>query len=118
VKQLAALLRLRCPVCRQGPIFTGLLGMHTQCPACRYVYEREPGYFLGAIVIGYAVAVPAVAGLGFLIHALAPSLDWTLAFIIGFVLYLGLTPTVFRYSRAIWMYVDHWLDPPSGPPHL
>lgn len=92
--------------------------MHAQCPNCRYVYEREPGYFLGAIVIGYAVALPGVAALGYLVHLLAPNLDWTLAFGIGFVLYVGLSPTIYRYSRAIWMYIDNWLDPPHGKPHL
>jgi hypothetical protein len=114
VKRIGALLRLRCPVCRKAPIFSGALAMHTQCPNCRYVFAREPGYFLGAIVIGYAVAVPMVAGFGFLIRWLAPMLDWEWCFMIGFVLYIGVTPTVFRYSRATWMYIDNWLDPPEA----
>jgi uncharacterized membrane protein YraQ (UPF0718 family) len=94
------------------------MSMHTQCPNCRFVFVREPGYFLGAIVIGYAAALPIVAALGFLVHFIRPTLDWTVAFIIGFVFYLGLTPTLFRYSRAIWMYIDVWLDPPNREPHL
>jgi uncharacterized protein (DUF983 family) len=118
VTRLGALLRLRCPVCRKAPIFSGAMSMHSRCANCGYVYEREPGYFLGAIAIGYALAVPVVAGLGFLVHALAPSMDWTLAFVIGFILYLGVAPAGFRYSRGIWMYIDNWLDPPDKPAHL
>lgn len=88
--------------------------MHPQCPNCRYVFEREPGYFLGAIVVGYVLAVPIVAAMGSLIRWLAPSLDWEWCFTLAFVLYIGLTPTIFRYSRAIWIYMDNWLDPPEG----
>ena len=114
MKRLGALLKLRCPICRQAPIFSGALAMHKQCPNCRYVFHREPGYFLGAIVIGYVLALPTVAGFGFLIHNLRPSLSWEFSFVVGFALYLGLTPTIFRYARGIWMYFDNWLDPPEA----
>ena len=114
MSRIGALLRLRCPVCRKAPIFAGAVTMHAQCPNCRYVFEREPGYFLGAIVIGYVLALPVVTGFGFAIHRLAPGRSWEMDFGIGFVLYLGLTPTIFRYARGIWMYFDNWLDPPEG----
>jgi uncharacterized protein (DUF983 family) len=114
VNKLAALLRLRCPICLKAPIFSGAMAMHAQCPNCRYVFEREPGYFLGAIVIGYALAVPVVAGFGFGIHRLRPTLSWEFSFLLGFALYLGLTPTIFRYARGIWIYFDNWLDPPES----
>jgi uncharacterized protein (DUF983 family) len=115
---MSALLRLRCPVCRKAPIFSGAMSMHARCANCGYVYEREPGYFLGAIAIGYALAVPIVAGLGFAIRWLNPSIDWLWCFMLAFMLYLGLAPTGFRYSRGIWMYIDNWLDPPDKPAHL
>ena len=33
--------------------------MYPQCPTCRYVFEREPGYFRGAIAIGYFMEPPS-----------------------------------------------------------
>ncbi len=114
MSRIGALLRLLCPVCRNGQMFSGPLTMNPQCPSCRYVFEREPGYYLGSLVIGYVFGVGFVTALGFAVHAARPSLDWELAFAIGFVLYLGLVPAVFRYSRAIWMAFDNWLDPPGG----
>ena len=56
-------LHRRCPVCRIGRIFGGAVKMNAQCPTCRYVFEREPGYFLGAIAIGYFMGVGIVCAL-------------------------------------------------------
>jgi uncharacterized protein (DUF983 family) len=112
--RVVGLLRLRCPICRTGRIFSGQFAMNEQCPQCRYVFEREPGYFLGAMVIGYALALPLVAGLALVVHVAEPWLTWERAFFVGFVFYLALVPAVFRYSRTIWIYIDNWLDPPEG----
>lgn len=105
--------RLRCPHCLKGPVFHGVAQMYPQCPVCRYVFEREPGYFLGAIAIGYFVAVFVVATVGFTLHWMRPSLSWELVFFVGVVAYLVLTPVVFRYARTVWMYADSLLDPPA-----
>ena len=88
--------------------------MHARCPACRYVFTREPGYFLGAIAIGYFIGVAIVTGLSFLVRGGFPTLDWEWCFAIGLVLYLPFLPMVFRYARGIWMYFDNWLDPPTA----
>lgn len=112
--RLRGLAAQRCPLCRNGRIFSAPMTMHAQCPACRYVFEREPGYFLGAIVIGYILGVVLVAALGVLTHVAWPALGWEWSFVAGVALYLPFTPAVFRYSRTIWMYVDNWLDPPGG----
>ena len=87
--------------------------MHAQCPNCRYVFEREPGYFLGAVAIGYFLGVAFVVGLSVLVHAGFPDLDWEWCFLIGALLYLPFTPMVFRYARGTWMYIDNVLDPPA-----
>ncbi len=45
--------RLRCPRCGEGPLFRGLLAMHHGCSQCGFVYQRDPGYFLGSTYINY-----------------------------------------------------------------
>jgi len=105
--------RRRCPVCRRGRIFHGAVKMNAQCPTCRYVFEREPGYFLGAIAIGYFLGVAIVAALALAVRRVVPALDWEWCFSIGLVAYLVFTPLVFQYARTIWMYIDNWLDPPG-----
>ena len=58
---LRAILTLRCPRCRRGKLFKGLIGMPERCPECGMIYEREHGYFVGAMAISYGLAVGLVA---------------------------------------------------------
>ena len=51
--RMAAIRRGRCPKCWQGPIFATFWRMHESCSVCGTVYEREPGYFLMSIFMGY-----------------------------------------------------------------
>ena len=98
--------RLRCPRCGDGRLFSGFFAMHDQCSQCRYVFEQEQGYFVGAIYINYAATV--VLGLpGFLaLHAYTDmSLTRQLVVWLGFA---GLFPLwFFRYSRSLWLSLAH-----------
>jgi uncharacterized protein (DUF983 family) len=58
-RHLAAIVKQRCPRCLQGQVFATLFRMHAQCPLCGLVFEREPGYFTGAMYLSYGVAVSA-----------------------------------------------------------
>jgi hypothetical protein len=77
------------------------------------VFEREPGYFLGALAIGYFLAVALAATVAVITRLLQPSFDWEWCFAIGFAVYLVCATHVFQFARTIWMYVDNWLDPPG-----
>lgn len=116
MQRLRALLLQHCPVCLQGEVFTSLFGMHNHCPRCGVKYERETGYFLNAMFIGYAagflVLVPTALFLAWLNVSI---LVFSLAIILETA---ALTPFLFRYARLIWMYVDQMLDPrsPQSPP--
>jgi uncharacterized protein (DUF983 family) len=106
-----ALVQHRCPRCCQGKIYQSGMTMHTRCPVCDLVYEREPGYFLGALYISYGISCVLLM-LGLLAgYLLFPDFDlgW-LVLILG-VLYLPLVPLVTRYSRVLWIYFDRWAWP-------
>src|SRR5271157_567942 len=60
---LEGIRRQLCPRCRQGrifraPLWRGFLAMHERCPVCGLKFEREPGYFLGALYFSYAFSIP------------------------------------------------------------
>jgi len=38
--------------------------MHDRCPACGFHFNREPGYFLGAMYISYGLGLAIVIALG------------------------------------------------------
>jgi uncharacterized protein (DUF983 family) len=107
---LRGILTLRCPRCRRGKLFTGLIDMPERCPECGLLYEREHGYFVGAMAISYGLAVGLIAILFFAVLAITRwSLEWVL--LVASLLFLPLAPLCFRYSRALWMYVDRRIDP-------
>jgi uncharacterized protein (DUF983 family) len=107
---LRGILTLRCPRCRRGKLFTGLIDMPERCPECGLLYEREHGYFVGAMAISYGLAVGLIAILFFAVLAITRwSLEWVL--LAASLLFLPIAPLCFRYSRALWMYVDRRIDP-------
>jgi uncharacterized protein (DUF983 family) len=108
--QLFSIAWQRCPKCHEGPAFRSLLTMHEVCPVCGRVFEREPGYFVGAMYVSYALAIPvylAVAGiLGLLLRGWSDLAILALAL----PLFVPLAPILFRYSRVIWMHLDLAID--------
>jgi uncharacterized protein (DUF983 family) len=98
-------LRNQCPHCHRAPIFSGLYRMNPKCPSCGEFFERESGYFIGAMIASYFIGVflafppllaavfiydlPVSAGIGF---AIAQT--------------LLIQPFLFRYSRIIWIRIE------------
>jgi uncharacterized protein (DUF983 family) len=112
---LQSILRQVCPRCRSGaifrlPLWRGPLAMHERCPVCGLKFEREPGYFLGALYFSYLLSIPP----GLLLSlALWRWTGWPFDMVMvgAFVAYLPLVPVVTRWSRVCWMYLDRKFDP-------
>ena len=92
------------------------LSMNETCPACGLVFEREPGYFTGAMVVSYVLAVPILGAIVIGLMAVG-GLDALPALLIGDAVYLLLVPFIFRYSRVVWLHFDWAMDPerPTDP---
>jgi uncharacterized protein (DUF983 family) len=97
---------MRCPRCREGRLFKGPFRMNDPCPVCGLVHEREPGYFLGAMYFSYALAILVLVPLFFVFLSLLPNWPVLLVPLLPVLLYLPLTPLVYRYSRVFWIYFD------------
>jgi uncharacterized protein (DUF983 family) len=102
-----------CPQCRRGRIFRGRFAMHPTCPVCAIRFEREPGYFTGAMYVSYALAVPLLASLTGLVYLVAPALSFEATIGVAALLFLPFVPLVFRTSRVIWIHLDQAVDPPQ-----
>lgn len=101
-----------CPRCRSGRIFGGRLRMNETCPVCNLKFEREPGYFVGAMYVSYAIAVPILAALTMLLsYTVIRTWPLELVVIPAVVLFLPLVPAVFRYSRILWIHLARYIDP-------
>lgn len=84
--------------------------MNQRCPACGLKFEREPGYFLGAMYFSYAIATVAISLLAVGVWAV---LSWDLPASVGaaFLLFLPAAPVVTFFSRVLWIYFDQSIDP-------
>jgi hypothetical protein len=110
VRRLWAIVALRCPRCLKGRIWRGFLSMNTACPVCGFVFDREPGYFTGAMVVSYLLAIPVLGAIVIGLMTIG-GLDAVPALVIGDTAYLVLVPFIFRYSRVVWLHLDWGIDP-------
>jgi uncharacterized protein (DUF983 family) len=114
ISALQGILRALCPRCRTGSIFRKSVwlfpGMHERCPACGLKFEREDGYFLGAMYIGYGLGLIAITLLSLLVWEV---LKWPLLKSIegGIVLFLPLAPVLTWMARVLWIWMDQAIDP-------
>jgi len=90
-------------------MFRGLPRMHANCPVCGLKYEREPGYFMGAMYISYALALPTLGMLIALFWALT-TWSWKWRILAAFVLFLPFVLGLTLISRVLWIYLDRAID--------
>jgi uncharacterized protein (DUF983 family) len=106
-----ALLRMRCPRCCAGRIYERGMKMHERCPVCNLRFEREAGYFLGALYISYGMAS------GFLMleiwigSMLLPTVDLGWIALGAIVCFIPFVPMVTRYARVTWIFFDRRVWP-------
>ncbi len=109
----------RCPRCRTGSIFRysifrGFPKMQERCPVCDLKFEREPGYFLGAMYVSYGLGIVIVTVIAALLWSIT---DWwiTKDTIWAVVIFLPLAPTITLFARVLWIYLDQTIDPERRP---
>jgi uncharacterized protein (DUF983 family) len=106
-RRLKAILLQRCPKCLKGRVFSGIVTMRESCPVCGHRFEREPGYFIGAMYASYFLAIPMLALIALAMYFLAlPNWLPENVVLVAALPFLLLVPVVFRYARVIWMHID------------
>ena len=107
-------LRLKCPRCGEGQMFSGMFKMRLGCSSCHFRFEREAGYFVGAMYINYGMTVLIAFAGYFVLDYFTP-----ISFLPNFILWVAfsaLFPVVFfRYSRSLWLSLDYIFNPAESP---
>lgn len=109
-ERLHAIVAQKCPVCLEGNVFGRSISMNQSCSTCGTRFEREQGYWMGALYVAHALAMPVLSALTLLCWLLGLG-TVGLCFFFAIVVFLPAGPTVFRYSRVIWMHLDQLIDP-------
>jgi hypothetical protein len=84
--------------------------MNDRCATCGLLFNREPGYFLGAMYISYGLALAVIVVIGSILWAVT---TWHVTKI-GFwavILFLPCAPLLTFLSRVLWIYLDQAIDP-------
>jgi uncharacterized protein (DUF983 family) len=91
-------------------MFRGLFTMQPQCPSCQLKFEREQGYFLGAIYINYAATVLCMlTGFFLLDYFVQLSLTYQIIIWCGFGIVFPML--FYRYSKSLWLSLDYIFNP-------
>lgn len=104
----------RCPRCGGGGIYDSWFRMKERCPSCGYLFEREPGFFVGAYLINFAIAEGFlfVLAMGFVAwKSNNPDAGVTIPIAIGVVLAVVGPLVCYPYSRTIWSALDLLMTP-------
>ena len=103
-------LKLRCPDCGEASIYQSLTRVRHHCPNCGLVFQREQGYFIGAIYVN-VIATESLLFTALVASLfLAPSGD-AVIYEVFLVLAVVLPLLFFRHSRSLWLCFDHFFDP-------
>lgn len=107
--RLKAILHSRCPHCRRGPVFASFMKMNETCSVCGIKFEREDGYFMMSVFIGYVMATAVLAPIAIFLYVNDASATWYLLALLPTLLILS--PVIFHYARVLWLHIDEVLDP-------
>ena len=105
------ILNEKCPNCGKGDVyekkkkFIELPVMREECTECHYHFDREPGYFLGAMYISYALAVLQGILTFLVLYTFLPNIStiWVVAIIL-FVISL-FSMKNYKLSRIIYIHI-------------
>jgi uncharacterized protein (DUF983 family) len=106
-KILLRVLRLRCPACGGASVFERPFRVRHHCPACRALFKREEGFFVGAI------AINLVATEGFTILLCLAGLlffDFRTLFTALFAVALVLPALFYHHAWSAWLGFDHFIE--------
>lgn len=108
LKTLTRGILLRCPVCGESGVFRAPFQVRHHCPACRALFQREAGFFVGAIMMNVVVTEGAVMlafGLCLLILG-----GGALTLPVLFAVALLFPVLFYHHSWSLWLAGDHVVE--------
>jgi hypothetical protein len=94
-------------------MFRGAMSMNDPCPICGMLFQREEGYFLGAMYVRYFLSM----GVYVILHVVWSLIrsDWFsyTTMLLTMATFLPFVPALFRYSRVLWIYLERDCCPTS-----
>lgn len=103
-----------CPRCGGDGIFRGYFRLRDRCPTCGYLFERESGFFVGALLINFALVEGAlfILVMGFIFwKAQQPEAGLVIPGVLGVAVGVIGPVLFYPYSQSIWSALDLLMTP-------
>lgn len=105
------ILKEKCPNCGKGNVYQKkkhmleLPIMNDRCADCNYYFDREPGYFLGAMYISYGLAVLQGIITFLILYFFFPNTPtiWVVLMILAVIFLFSLKN--YKLSRIIYIHI-------------
>lgn len=111
---LGRAVRRQCPRCGE-PAFSSWFGMKESCDLCGLRFEREPGYWVGAVTINTVVIFATfLIVFGGSLLLTWPDVPWTAVLIVTLVVNLLVPALFYPMSKTLWSALElswHPLEP-------
>jgi len=107
-------LKFKCPRCERGDLFGAknpykmgsMFVMDANCSSCGLKYEKEGGFFYGAMYVSYMLNIGLFVTATVLWYILFEGkIDWRLYIGLYVLLTVFLVPVLYRLSRSIWLMI-------------
>ena len=115
ISLLPALLKMKCPRCREGNVFKDpnpfhlkhLGDMNDRCPVCQLNFRPEPGFYFGGAMISYPLMVIFSSFLTLIFYFIVGDLFHHIPAILTTLLIAAvlIAPVFFRLSRLVFLYI-------------
>lgn len=112
MRKVIDVLKCKCPNCEEGAMFNKLGNillfqapkMNNSCKECNFKFEKEPGFFFGAMFVCYALVVAEIITSVILFKYLF-GFSYINVLFVAIIIVLLLSLINFRVSRSIWIYM-------------
>lgn len=105
-------LRGRCPHCGGHDVFARWGHLRERCPRCGYSFEREEGYWVGAMIVNLGVAqLLFMAVLLGTIALTTPDVPWTPLLVVAGGLMVVVPIAFYPRSKTVWVWLDIAVHP-------
>ena len=104
----------KCGRCGAGHLFDGWFQQKERCPGCGLKFEREPGFFVGAYLINFAIVIILlfVLCMGFVaMKAIDHDASVAPIVIAGLIIAFVAPVAFYPFSRTIWSAFDVGMTP-------
>jgi uncharacterized protein (DUF983 family) len=112
--KIMSIFKEKCPNCDEGHVFKQNVGffqlpvMVDACEECGYRFDREPGYFLGAMYISYGLAAFQGILTFFCCYFFIPSLSTLGQSIAVITVILLFGKKNYKLSRILYIHLFPW----------